>query len=337
MKNKFCPTFFFLIVSLSVPGQEPGMNVEEFRKKYPGIVPEKTEFHEDIYYKEKLGEFNGAWYYNFSQDTLDDVFYSDNMGPAPQQKCVRSFVNLRNFFSQQLGKPSTEIFSDTLLGKDRVRKKNKDTLALIVWTMPTCKFEMGLYFTGNAKLKPDASDLVSQTNAPAPVNYYLFAINIIPEENPGAAGEWKIYPGVSVFEIQKTKPQLFPDGIGINGQWGKAEKRYGLAGDWNYTFKNSKLDWWIWDYYSDKLNENNFITCLKATRQLIAEYTKKYGAPDYTGGELRYKDPAKEFHSGYEVLKAEWKKDNFNLVVEFQFMGGKSSYQFLVKSEMQKN
>jgi len=142
----------------------------------------------------------------------------------------------------------------------------------------------------------------------------------------------RFYLGMDVNDFGKVFPELFPNGVGLTGQWGREEKLYGLNGSWAYRFENGKLNWMHYDKYIDEINDTNFNKCLSATKQLLKDYTKQYGKPDTTIiGNTHFIDPYKKHHWGYDVLEARWKDyKGMKIKVEFTFMGGKGDYHFLV-------
>lgn len=107
---------------------------------------------------------------------------------------------------------------------------------------------------------------------------------------------------------------------------------HGLGSAWGLNFKEDKLTWMMFNKYIGELSDANFKKCLKATKEIIADYTKWYGEPDETiTGNQKYVDPYKKKHWGYDVLEARWKNVNGEkMKVEFTFLGGKGEYQFLV-------
>lgn len=107
---------------------------------------------------------------------------------------------------------------------------------------------------------------------------------------------------------------------------------HGVASAWSLNFSDDKLKWIMFNHYDAKLSEAGFKKYLKATKEIIADYTKWYGPPDEEiKGKQVYVDPYKKKHWGYDVLEARWKNVNGEkMKVEFTFLGGKGEYQFLV-------
>ena len=140
-----------------------------------------------------------------------------------------------------------------------------------------------------------------------------------------------VYIGMTIEDFKKLYPTVIPENSGNDGQWQKSENLYGLNGQWSYTFKDGKLDWFLYSNYIDEITEENFLLSLKATEKLIAEYKKIFGDPieenKYT---TEFKDPFEEHHWGYDVLEAFWTTDKMTIEIEFTFFGGKGEYNFIV-------
>ncbi len=107
---------------------------------------------------------------------------------------------------------------------------------------------------------------------------------------------------------------------------------HGLPGAWEYNFTDGKLKSMSFSKYIDVLNEENFKKCLKATKEIIADYSKLYDKPDEEViGTQKYVDPYKEHHYGYDVYEVHWKNAGGEKIkVEFTFLGGKGEYHLLV-------
>lgn len=154
--------------------------------------------------------------------------------------------------------------------------------------------------------------------------------NEINHQNPETME--KIYIGMPIKEFDRIFPGVIPENAGNDGQWSRPEKLYGLEGNWNYTFQNGTLDWFIYDNYIEEINEENFMHCLDATRKLITDYTEMYGQPQSHNEEkTEFIDPMKKRHFGYDVIQAVWQTDNMKFSIEFTFLGSQGLYYFLVK------
>ncbi len=138
--------------------------------------------------------------------------------------------------------------------------------------------------------------------------------------------------GMSLHEAKKQYPYAkeskYQDEINLTVE----DSLHGLVSAWGLNFKEDKLTWILFSKYIGELSDANFKKCLKATKEIIADYTKWYGEPDEEiTGNQKYVDPYKKKHWGYDVLEARWKNVNGEkMKVEFAFMGGKGEYQLLV-------
>jgi len=139
---------------------------------------------------------------------------------------------------------------------------------------------------------------------------------------------------MDIKDFKKICPQIVGEEHKPTQSFIKSDVIAGMEGSWFFNFSDSKLTWFSWNVYDDDINQKNFEKCLKATREIIKIYKKKYGEPtDFTEGKLKYIDPYKKRHWGYDVLRAYWKTDKIKFANEFKFMGGKGNYNFLIKIE----
>lgn len=146
--------------------------------------------------------------------------------------------------------------------------------------------------------------------------------------------ERNIYIGMSIEEFKKKCPDVVVGEYKPTQSFTKNETIAGMSGDWYFDFSESKLRWYLWDVYTNDINKENFDKNLKAIKEIINIYTQKYGKPTtFNEGNLKYKDPYKQRHYGYDVIKAYWANDKIKFANEFRFMGGKGEYNFLLKIE----
>jgi hypothetical protein len=330
---------FGLFMTMAIKAQvHPGMKVEEFRRALPKVVPDKVYYNEELSHAEKLYAFNGSWYLDFKHDTLRSVNYSQELGMHAKGDYHASFDSLVKKYTALMGEFAWKKMSaDTSMNEHRKRRENWDSIRVVCWKTRYADVTMGLYFTGNRKIKMTAKERAAENlvNAEGPRNYYVFRIDVQKADHRGEAFSWSLYPGLNVYKVMELKPAYFPKGIGLNGQWANSETFYGLKGKWSYTFENSVLNACLWDYYAGRHDKETFEKCLKATQGIIEQYTQKYGTPVIVTGDTKYRDPAKKIHWGYEVIKASWDMKTYTIVVEYRFMGGKGQYDLLVKIEEQ--
>ena len=60
----------------------------------------------------------------------------------------------------------------------------------------------------------------------------------------------------------------------------QADTIHGLADKWHFNFEDGKLKSMSFSKYIDVLSEAKFKKCLKATKEIIADYEKLYDKPD---------------------------------------------------------
>jgi hypothetical protein len=129
---------------------------------------------------------------------------------------------------------------------------------------------------------------------------------------------------------------IFPEaGLSKDFQWKRNTVLHDLEGEWTYTFGQNNLSWYVFNSYQTP-SEENFNRALSATRQIISHYSEQYGTPlTIQEGILEYRDPAVDYHWGYNVLNASWSHNGETIRVGFSFLGGEQEkYQFLVTIEV---
>ena len=137
---------------------------------------------------------------------------------------------------------------------------------------------------------------------------------------------------MSLEEVRKLFPNAIESKYEKTITLVQADTIHGLADAWEYNFIDGKLKSMSFSKYIDVISEANFKKCLKATKEIISDYTLLYDAPDEeTEGKQKFVDPYKEHHYGYDVLEVRWKNASGQKVkVEFTFFGGKGEYHFIV-------
>ncbi|MEI6123536.1 MAG: hypothetical protein WCQ95_07890 [Bacteroidota bacterium] len=316
-----------------------GMSANQFRAAMPGLLPTQNLFSQQIYLKETLHGLAGSWTFSFNNNLLQSASYavSLRMQNKPEfDSFIASAKQIIADYTKLYGTPP--VFSQgTNLWADRNTNAYEKNIG------KREVFEEAQWKTNNANIKISCdyrSNYYQEfqegiPNGPIEWYSYYFEITNTPlaevTETKTQNSE-RFCVGMNVNDFAKTFPQLFPNGIGITGQWGRPETLYGLVGSWVYNFKAGKLNWMMFDAYNDNITQAHFDTCLKATRQLIADYTKQCGKPTSTTlGDTNFTDPALHRHWGYDVIKTVWKNyKGQKIIIQFTFMGGKGEYAFLV-------
>ncbi|HYG50170.1 MAG TPA: hypothetical protein VD905_04665 [Flavobacteriales bacterium] len=327
--------FFFAGITLNAQKVTPGITSAEFKNKVPGIIPDNTTFNESISRDEKMGHFDGTWYFDFKRDTLQSVYYSDNLGKKPKPGSFSTYMKYYSYFSKDMGRPiKTVTPKDSILSSSRQRVENTDTVACGMWRSRHTLIVMGIYFTGNKKVKMDPGDMVVQNNMNAgpEINYYVFTIRCLPFNDLKAPDAWKFYPGMHVNEFMKVIPELFPNGLGVNGQFNTTEHKMGLEGNRSYTFKADKLDWTLWNHYAGKCDEGTHNNLVRSTNSIIAEYTRVHGKPQTMNNNIKYDKDAK-FGPVTGSLKAIWDKGTYTIGVSYSSLSGKGMCDLVINVE----
>lgn len=145
-------------------------------------------------------------------------------------------------------------------------------------------------------------------------------------------GQSKAKIGMSMEDVQKLYPKTESGSYQNTITLSFLDTLYGISGEWGYRFENNKLNWIHFDKYINEINQANFDLCLKATKQIIKDYSKVFNSPDtLITGTTSFVDPIKKHHYGYDVMEARWNNYNgMKIKVEFTFFGGKGDYQFIV-------
>jgi hypothetical protein len=153
--------------------------------------------------------------------------------------------------------------------------------------------------------------------------------------------ETPAFPEVRLGIDEVTFRRLFPevdirryeDGA-VQGHWPASV--HGVAGSWHYTFKEGKLAWVLFNSYEDAITPANFDRYKAAILAIEANYDRRFGPPiKREVGKQTFQDPRKEHHWGYDVFDAVWKAEGMKIRANFDFMGGKGDYHFLVQMEIE--
>ena len=343
MKNlKFFILVVTVLVTLNIYGQEPlfiGMSTEEFNAKLPEILPSEIKFNEDLYLKEKLYDIDGKWAFDFNENKLvsatyegeskilnetdfDEWINSAALIIADYTKIYRNSIKLVKGTNKYLERRNFEY--EKTIGKREVFHE-------AIWDTKTMHITLSCDYRSNY-YEEFQENIINGPNEWFSYHFQIKFTSLPQISNDNYKEVGKFYLNMNVNDFAKVFPSLFPNGIGMTGQWGRQFELYGLDGSWTYTFKNGKLNWMHYQKYKNEINESNFNKCLTATEQLIKDYTTYYGKPDTTiVGNKKFVDPLVKHHWGYNVLEARW--NNYNgekIKVEFDFMGGKGEYSLVV-------
>lgn len=115
---------------------------------------------------------------------------------------------------------------------------------------------------------------------------------------------------------------IFPGAkIPNNGEWTRPDEIHGLRGEWTYSFNAKHLSWFVFNSYESNVTANTFKQYLDATRLVMADFSKTYGAPEQSiRGILEFKDP-REGYPGYPVLKASWSTSKEKIRLDYSVLG----------------
>ncbi len=308
----------------------PGSTISDFRKEVPGLIPIYNTYNDEFSVDELLQGFAGSWYFDFKRDTLRSLFFSKNLGKDPLPESTSWFAKLVEDYTNVFGTPVVSIIKDTVLNNNRIRKSNTDTLLHFAWYANKTKFAMGLYFTGNKPLKISNNDLLNQNiNSEPTLNYYLFKIDCSPYSEERNDGVWPIYIGMTIMEFSKLRGDLFPNGIGVNGQWQKDVIRGGINGKQSYNFKSDKIDWMLWNSYSDKTDNKEFEKYLRATRKIMVDYDKKYGKATLIKNDTKLSKDNRTLNKTF--FEAEWDRSTYIIKLRFSKLSGKGTDTFVIE------
>lgn len=316
-----------------------GMTAEEFKSKYPGILPNEITYNTNNYYNEKLYGIDGRWVFGIYGNILKSASY-EGICKIRSEEDFNNLVTSAGLiiadYTKKYGQPITHEKGNGKYfdreNSDYEKSINKrDVFEEAVWKTNTDEIKISCDYRSN--YYDDFQEGI--INGPDEWYSYNFTISFsalkeIKDVKPDFKD--KICIGMDVHDFAKLYPSLFPGGIKMSGQWKRDEDLYGLKGSWGYRFKDGKVDWIHYQKYIDEINETNFGLCLNAAKSLIKDYTAAYGKPDsVVTGNTEFIDPYVTHHWGYRVLQAHWKNyKGMKIKVEFVFMGGKGEYHFLV-------
>ncbi len=169
----------------------------------------------------------------------------------------------------------------------------------------------------------------------------LHSETLVSQEKPDPMNK-AIWVGMPLKAFKKHYPKADPKDeqtkpVKIISQWSKTSKIFNMKGKWYFRFKNKKLSWYSFSFYITdykKLNKSNFQRSLKGTEKIINYLSKLYGKPrERVDGIKHFKDPFKQRHFGYNIVKVKWKTKKETIQVNFHFFGAKGRYFFVVNAK----
>ena len=81
-----------------------------------------------------------------------------------------------------------------------------------------------------------------------------------------------IYIGMTIDQFNKIIPDAKITNPGPNQVCSKEETLSNIKGEWGWHFKDSKLNWVLYDKYDENVNETNFNKYLKSSKEIISQY-----------------------------------------------------------------
>lgn len=146
----------------------------------------------------------------------------------------------------------------------------------------------------------------------------------------------ELYVGMPSSDFEKIFTECKPKTEKADYQGGVSVIVDSINGTWTFNIKNRKLNWYMFNSYSDDITENQFKKYLAAYNELKKQLESKYGkAKEEKKHDTEFKDPYIKRHWGYSVIESVWVNDKMKIKLEFKFMGGKGDYNFLLKVEFQ--
>lgn len=342
MKYILSILLFFVVCSNSYAQKDiiPGMSMDEFNTIKPGIIPEDVKFSRNFKIEEEKYGLKGAWFIQFRNNVISSVNYGyrDRLGfvSEPNDKVNRktfeklfvSYEMILDEYKKVYGTPDIYTERDTLYKKVDHQTRT-DTIIYTTWDIGNSRIELSFNIWGI-----DESQYYIPNSEPTSF-YYGLHINHIPTKKTNDKKiKEKYFLGKHVNEFSKDHPELFPEGISMDGQWSEEAEYYGLKDEWTYFFREGKLESYAISFYSERegISADEFDRFLKAADQWVNSYKKEYGEPnEYVSENREFKDPYKEHHWGYQVLQSVWKLDDRTITVEFDFHGGKGEYFFVLE------
>jgi len=320
--------------------------MEQFREDYPGIIPDTVKYSN--YFHDPSTEYGikGGWNYHIQKNLLTLAQYNAQgdylsvyMSDYDPKKITAQFEKYRKAYEQlvkdyqgKYGKCKNVIVSNPEFIDPKVKSTTYD-IQIHTWEHGQEIIIAKFYFSGDTP-PSERDEFIANSEGPS----YHYNISIEHRKKPNIATLIVPLPskvrafqlGMRTDQFAQHYPHLFPNGILLRGAFTKEGTWNGLDGKWYFKFEDGKLESFSFSHYiSDfkDLTEENFDKCLAATRKIIDDCSS-HGKPKTTEGTLKFRDPGKDRHWGYDVIKAVWKDET---EVIFDFFGGKGTYFFVVK------
>ncbi len=263
----------------------PGMNLQDFRKKFPTATPDFTSMTSNIYRQDTLLGIFGQSQYTAVQDSINQYsFRSKNYsGPssdfpkadsAEYVLLLRAAVELTGHYSDIFGPPTEKKINPW---DKPVRGLPDPNVYSATWKKPD----------GNVKIiVHQIFEIENNINAPANVSHEKKKKAAIYVMEIEASGKW---PKMRIeFEIGITKKQFralmpalasqvrdFPD------CWMMKDTLANRDSDWHFWFVENSLSGYSFDSYAGDAyagtNKSCYAVLLKKAKQLQTEEENSYG------------------------------------------------------------
>lgn len=319
--------FLVVIPGLTIAQVEqlfPGMTAENFRKVWPGVLPDQVDYNSDLEENVQLNKSEGKLHYRFRKNTLVAMEYNSSEGSSTAADDKAFTARANDLFQKYLiaaqktvedltalyGKPATHV-QENIFDYNAAKNRTSTHFINASWVCEGKEsVRLSCYFSG--------IPAVLHANEPGvyPLTYNLTVVY----ESPCVKTNWALHPGMNARACADTKPALFPNGINVNGSFSKKEKLNGIDGSWSFCFTNGVLNY-VSYYYNvsdgqdnSKVNEKSFQRCYDAVIKLQKEYDKKMGTAPYF--DARNRNYAEALKLNSHCIAAHWKKD---MQVELEF------------------
>lgn len=338
--------FTLSIFSMSLHAQSQvvtGMTLAEFKKVYPCFDDKKAfRISQTFRQADGMGGVKGQWLFQFKDDTLTSAVFESERGLVWQFNNMPSMVKvscdtfllmthaIREELNSKYGIPVTQFERKPMLtGTDADYYKRN--LARYQWNTDQFCVVLDFSFYGQDTSLHDYFPV----NSKLQTYYYMISVSFVSPVAVSSVKNKELFTGkMDIASFADAFPGIFPHGIERKAEFSVEKKQYGLDGSWHYTLENGHVSSVYYSSYSkdDQLTEAFFNLYLQAALDWTKEISARYGAPaERNEGRMKFADPSKEHHWGYDVFKASWKLPDRQLIVRFDFFGGKGEYAFVLE------